>query len=243
VQIWQKILISTTVTLLLGGSYLHYVWNQRRSPGIVVQSANQRQSADQDVLLRALYIQHFDDTRQLANTTLWMKNGATISYFPYKNGHIDFAHSEGTIPPLQRLEVKKIVQSVVPATVFDGIGHGDRQAFIVFNLPGAAALYASPIGAQQAGDEAYYCDLLYFYDDPRSVYDHWSHEVWAAIDSHQVNPGMSELQTRLSIGQKMHAGSGKEGDRTNTYDGNGKEWTVTFVHDRATNILTRVKTP
>jgi len=34
-------------------------------------------------------------------------------------------------------------------------------------------------------------DILFFYDDPHMIYDHWSKDVWAAIDAHQVKPGMS----------------------------------------------------
>ena len=48
---------------------------------------------------------------------------------------------------------------------------------------------------------------------------------------------MSELQTRLSLGRKMHPGAGAEGDRTVRWDANGKKWTVTFVKNHATTIL------
>jgi hypothetical protein len=65
--------------------------------------------------------------------------------------------------------------------------------------------------------------------------------VWAAIDSHQVKQGMSELETRMAIGQNLHADGDKEGDRTVTYDQDGKHWTVTYVKNRATTILTTVK--
>jgi len=47
---------------------------------------------------------------------------------------------------------------------------------------------------------------------------------------------MNELQTRLAIGQKMHPGGSEEGNRTVTYDQDGKHWTVTFVKDRATSV-------
>jgi hypothetical protein len=60
--------------------------------------------------------------------------------------------------------------------------------------------------------------------------------VWTAIDAHQVKPGMSELETRLAVGQKMHPDGTEEGDRTVTYDQDGKHWTVTFQKNRAITV-------
>ena len=163
-----------------------------------------------------------------------MKNGYAIPYFRYVAGQVQFAGRMGLIPSLQRLDVKKIVKSAVPVNVYDGMGHGSRQAFAVFALPGGKELFATPIGAMDGNDESYYCDLLFFYDDPHGIYSYWPKAVWTAIDAHRAEPGMSELQTRLAIGQNRHTTSREEGDRTVTYDQNGKRWTITYVKDRAT---------
>ena len=61
-------------------------------------------------------------------------------------------------------------------------------------------------------------------------------DEWAAIDAHQIKPGMSELQTRMAIGMKMHVDGETEGDRTVDYDVNGKHYAVTFVKNHATAI-------
>jgi hypothetical protein len=88
----------------------------------------------------------------------------------------------------------------------------------------------------QGNQEMYFADLLYYYDDPHTIYDHWPKDIWAAIDQHQVKPGMSELETQMSVGSKMNAASKTVGDRTVTYNQDGKEWTVTFVKNKATAI-------
>ena len=90
-----------------------------------------------------------------------------------------------------------------------------------------------------AAQEQYFSDILFFYDDPHSIYDNWPKNVWAAIDAHQVLPGMSELQTRMSIGQKTQSDGSSEGNRTVTYDQAGKQWTITFVDNHATTIETK----
>jgi hypothetical protein len=186
--------------------------------------------------MRAFFPVHFEDTLRLQGTTVWMKNGYVMPYYPYTGGHVQFAKRVGLIAAAQRLDVKKIVQQAVPAAEDNGIGHGSRQVFAVFALPGGAALYATPIGAIQGSEEAYFSDMLFYYDDPHTIYDHWPKDVWAAVDAHQVKPGMSELETRMAIGHKIQTDGGKEGDRTVTYDQNGKHWTVTYVKNRATSI-------
>jgi len=236
VKSWLKFLIPTAFTLLIGGIYLFTVWKQRQNPGVIAQNSAQKLSADDLAVVRELFPAHFEDTIQLEGSAVWMKNGYTISYFPATFDHVDFAHPAGVLPSIQRLDIKKILKSAVPASLDDGVSHGSQQVFAVFALPGQSGLFALPIGVIDGDDEAYYCDVLFFYDDPHTIYDNWSKDTWAAIDAHQVKPGMSELQTRLAIGQNMHPDSSQQGNRTVTFDQATKHWTVTFVDNRATTI-------
>jgi hypothetical protein len=230
-------LISTLITLTIGGIYLLSVWKHRQDPGIVGRNAATEALSEDDLaVVRALFPAHFEDLRQLEGASVWMKNGYTMPYYPFSGGHVDFAKRVGLIPATQRLEVKKIVKAAAPAKVDDSIQHGSRQAFAVFALPGGKDLFATAIGAMEGNQEAYFTDVLFFYDDPHGIYDHWPKDVWAAIEAHQVKQGMSELQTRMAIGQKMHPEGYKEGDRTVTYDQEGKHWTVEFEKNRATTV-------
>ncbi len=232
---WQKALLPTLVTLLIGGIYLFSVYEHRRNPGVAPASAdNQKPSSDDLAVVRMKFMQHYEDTLQLVGTSVWMKNGYTMPYYPYR-GSIVFKRV-GLIPSDQLLDIKKIVKAVPPAHEDDGISHGTRQVFAVFALPGSPALYATPIGIIEGSEEEYFCDILFYYDDPHTIYDNWPKEVWAAIDAHQVRSGMNELQTRTAIGQKALSTDGEQGNRTVTYDTDGKRWTVTFVDNHATAI-------
>jgi hypothetical protein len=234
---WRIVLIPTLITLTIGAIYLFYVWKQRQNPGAIGQAAGGQTMSDDDLMvMRAFSPRHFEDTLRLEGTTAWMKNGYTMAYFPYENGHVQFAKRVGLIPSGQRLDIKKIVKATVPPNVDDGMSHGERQVFAVFALPPSPSLYATAIGTMEGSEEAYYPDILFFYDDPHAIYDHWPKDVWAAIDAHQVKPGMSELETRMAIGQNMHADGESKGDRTVSYDENGKHWTITYVDNKATVI-------
>ena len=234
---WQKAAIMTLISFTIGGIYLFIVFRERRNPG-VQPNANPEQNLSRDdaAPVRMTFPTSFDDVVKLENTSVWMKNGYTMPYFPYKDGRIVFTKPAGVIPAAQRLDIKKAIKAEPPANVDDGISHGTRQAFIVFSMPSSPNLYATVVGVMDAGQEQYFSDVLFYYDDPHSIYDYWPKNVWAAIDAHQVIPGMSELQTRMSIGQKMQTDGGGQGNRTVTYDQAGKKWTITFVNDKATSI-------
>ena len=217
--------------------YLLVVFVHRRNPGVAAQSNPEQNLTPDDVaVVRMMFPTSFDDALKLENTSVWMKNGYTMPYFPYEGGRIVFAKSAGVIPSAQRLDIKKVIKAATPAQVDDGISHGTRQVFAVFALPGGTSLYATAIGAIDNSQEEYFSDILFFYDDPHTIYDNWPKNVWAAIDAHQVLSGMSELQVRMSIGQKTQSDSSSEGNRTVTYDQAGKKWTVTFVDNHATTI-------
>ncbi len=236
---WQNVLAMTAVTLAIGGGYLAWVFHERANPGVVGQGKADSAatlSKDDLVVMKEYFPQHYDDLDRFVGTTVWMKNGYSMSYFPYLGGRVDFGKKVGLMAPLERLEIKKFVKALAPAAVHDGIEPGGTQAFAVFTLGGGKEMYALPVGVILHGEEGYYTDMLFFYDDPHKIYDYWPQEVWTAIDSHEVKPGMSELETRLAIGQKVHVDGDREGDRTVTYDVNGKKLDVRYVKNRATEI-------
>lgn len=229
----------TLVTLAIGGIYLFSVFEHRRNPGVLPQTApDQNLTPDDVAILRMKFMTSFDDARKLQGTSVWMKNGYTMPYFPYQSGHISFSKTKERIPSAQQLDIRKVVKAVPPDQVDDGISHGSRQVFAVFSLPHSQDLYATVIGSFDGDQEQYFCDVLFYYDDPHKIYDNWPPNVWAAIDAHQVMAGMSELQTQMSIGHNQQVDSTSEGNRTITYDQAGKKWAITFINNHATAIKT-----
>jgi hypothetical protein len=234
---WKKILLPFVFTFVVGGIYLLSVWHHRQEPGVQQTQPQQQVSPDDVAVVRMIFAAHYDDLKQLEGTSVWMKNGNSMPYYPYAGGRVEWSKPVALIPPAQRLDVKKIIKAVAPRSVHDNIEHGDRQAMVVFSLPGASALYATPVGFMDGPvDEHYFPDLLFYYDDPHTIYDNWPKDVWAAIDAHQVKPGMSELETRMAIGMKATYDAQTEGDRTVDYDVNGKHIKVTYENNKATAI-------
>jgi len=234
---WQKIAIPFGITFLIGGIYLFIVFKNRQNPGVGGKQQEQHLTADQVAVVRVEFPQHFEDVKDLEGKSVWMKSGYSMPYYPYAGGRVEFAKPAGLIPPDQRLDVKKVIKAVAPASVHDNIEHGDRQAMVVFSLPGGKDLFATPVGFMSGPqEEHYYDDMLFYYDDPHTIFSNWPKDVWAAIDAHQVKQGMSELQTRTAIGMRAQPDGQQEGNRTVDYDVNGKHTVVTYLHDKATTI-------
>ncbi len=233
---WKAVVFPPLVVLLIGGIYLFYVFKQRSEPGVQQKQAQQHVNPDDLAVVRLMYPAHFEDVEELAGKSVWMKNGYSMPYYPYAGGRVNFAKQAGQLAPAERLDVKKAIKAVAPASVDDKIEHGARQAMLVFAFPGGTELYATPTGFEQGEQETYYCDMLYFYDDPHGIYSNWPKEMWAAVDAHQPKIGMNELQMSLALGMNIQTDSQDVGNRTVTYDVNGKKTNVTFVNDKATTI-------
>lgn len=236
---WQKILIPFFITAVIGGIYLFIVFKHREEPGAGARKQPEQQlTADDVAIVRVEFPQHFDDVKDLEGKSVWMKSGYSMPYYRYAGGRVEWTKQEGLLPPAQRLDVKKVIKAAAPASVRDNVEHGDHQALLVFSLPeNGKDLYATAVGFMNgSNDEHYYDDILLYYDDPHKIYTNWPKDTWAAIDAHQVKPGMSELQTRMAIGMRAQQDGEKEGDRTVDYDVNGKHIVVTYSHNKATSI-------
>lgn len=233
----KKFLAITLVTLALGGIYLLFIWHSRQT----TSAASPKQDTDSHnmddyVIMRSMMPHYFENLKKMEGTTVWMKNGYVMPYFPADGGHIQFAHSAGVIPSAQKLAIKKFVKSAVPLDLDTGMSHPAHQVFALFTMPPDAKQYAVAVGDYEGTEESYLCDLMFFYDDPHTIYDHWSKEAWAAIDARKVIPGMSERQTHMAIGLNATYSGHDKGNRTVKYDQAGKHWTVTYVNDKATSI-------
>jgi hypothetical protein len=99
VKAWQKILLSMLVVLTIGGIYLFSVWRHRQNPGVIPkENARQTLSKDDLVVMREFFPAHLEDTLRLEGSTVWMKNGYKMPYYPYAGGQVLFAKRVGVIP-------------------------------------------------------------------------------------------------------------------------------------------------
>ena len=236
---WQKVLIPTLLVVLIAGGRLFFVWKARQDPGVTPPGHGEVARAlttDELAVVRQMIFATFDQARDLEGKPVWIKAGYSLPYYPFAGGHVVFAKRVGVLPAAEKLAVTKLVKAVAPAGEDNRVPHGSRQYFAIFTLGESPGLFAAPIGYAEGSNEAIFADQLFYYDDPRKIYDNWPADVWAAVASHQPKVGMTEAQVRMAVGILMHSDSTSEGNRTVTYDAGGKSWTVTFSRGVATGV-------
>ncbi len=237
---WQKALIITLITLAIGGIYLLVVFEHRRNPGVAQQTNPEQNLTPDDVaVVRMMFPTSFDDVLKLENTSVWMKNGYTMPYFPTKPAASSSPKPLGVIPSAQQLDIKKVIKAVPPAQVDDGISHGTRQVFAIFALPGSASLYATAIGVIDGSQEAVLLRRPFLL---RRSAHHLRQLAQKCVGRHRRAPGASRhertCRPACPSARKPNPIAPSEGNRTVTYDQAGKNWTVTFVDNQATTIKT-----
>jgi hypothetical protein len=186
--------------------------------------------ADYYVTPKKLHAYDLKSARQLTEQPAWVKVGYQLTYYPYdlQRHKTDFGHEVGTLLPLQKLAIQDVVTDVSP------LAPETKQVLAVFSLDDKA--YAAPIGAEKGGDFKIYSDDIFFIEDPRGLYKHWSADVWKKIDAHEVQAGMSELQASFAIGLGVPEGSGDYGWRTLRYADGGKPLVITYQNGEAVRI-------
>ncbi|MFT4112947.1 hypothetical protein [Silvibacterium sp.] len=241
-KVLKPLIIITIFVVGIVGTRFYFLWRERNAPAVVQHQAMERRvTADDVVQPKKMYMNTLADAKALAGKPVWVQAGYTLDYYPYAGHRVDFAHHAGVLPGVTELSVKDVITQKTPENVASRLPHGDKQVFAVFTLPNDEKTYATAIGYIKGpdahpSDEKYYCDDIFYYEDPHQLYKFWDASVWQAVDQHIAKPGMNELQTSMSLGMIQQSDASTMGDRTVRYDADGKKWAVTFVNDKATNV-------
>ena len=231
-EVQKKLQIVMAAAILIAGGRAAYVVYERHEA--LKEDAKPRQetalNADYYVTPKKLHAYDLKSAQQLAEQPVWVKVGYQLTYYPYdrERHKTDFAHEAGLLLPLQKLAIQSVVTDESPRAP------GVKQVMAGFSLDGKS--YAAPIGAAQGSDFKIYADEAFFLEDPHDLYKHWPAEVWQKIDAHEVQAGMSELQSSFAIGLGIPEGSGDYGSRTLHYANGGKPVVITFETDKAVEI-------
>lgn len=228
----KKLQVFMAIAIVVAGGRAAYVVYERHHAMKDETKPRQEMAMNADYYITPSKLHPYDlkSAHQLTAQPVWVKVGYQLTYYPYDREHrkTDFAHEDGTLLPLQKLTIQDVVTDVSPKAP------EVRQVMAVFSLDGKG--YAVPIGAEKGSDFKIYSDDIFFIEDPRDLYKHWSADAWKAIDVHEVKPGMSELQVSFAIGLGVPEGSGDYGSRTLRYPNGGKPLVISFQSDKAVDI-------
>lgn len=178
--------------------------------------------------------------KELAGKTVWVRNGNAVPYYRYhsQTHSVEFAPKAGLLPPLDELQVKDVILQRAPVSLAPGqVAIVRKQIMAVFEEADHPGLFAVSIGTNTGDDFNFNVNEIFYYEDPHELYKHWPSDVWHAIDQHQVQKGMNELQVSFALGNMVGASPGDYGNRWAQYRSNGKLVTVTFERNRVVEIV------
>ncbi len=224
----QRVQLVLTLAIAVAAIRAGYIFYERHESNVpatikIVPSLN----PDYYVVPKKLYPYDLKSARQLTQQPVWVKEGYRYTVYPFRNGHTDFSHEVGLLLPIQKLQIKDVVLDTAPEAP------NEKQVMAVFADEGK--LYAFPIGSLKNDNYQIYSDEMLYIQDPHELYKHWPAEAWAAIEKHQVQPGMNELQADFAIGMGVPEAGGGETKVVN-YPNGGKPLRITYHDGRAVEI-------
>ena len=227
----KKVAIGATLVAVLAvgirfGMLVHQRHVDEAAPA-VSHAEDWKRGTDPDglVFLKKKRPESLKDAKELQGTRIWVSAGGQMEYYPVMGHRAVYGKPAGTLLGAQAMDVKDAIeQGGAPKGATFRIPGGDKQVLLVFTLPGgpdAAKEFAVPVGYKQGADYTFYTDELFFYDDPHGLYQHWGPKVWAAVDAHRAELGMSEAEVQLALGQVSKSVSQEYGNRMVVYSNSG----------------------
>jgi hypothetical protein len=231
----QRIQLALLVALVVAGVRAGYIFYQRHEDKVAAEKQKQAQNVgysnpDYYVVPKKLYPYDLKTAKQITLQPVWAKEGYRYTYYRYDpaSKRVDFDHEAGLLLPIEKLAIKDVV-TAVPS----GAGQR-RQVMAVFEKEGKS--YAVPIGFE--ADEQYkiYSDEMFFIEDPRDLYKHWSADVWQSVEQHEVKPGMNEMQADFAIGMGVPDAGDTSYSKTVRYPNGGKPLVIEYHDGKAADI-------
>lgn len=220
------------VAILAAGVRLAFVLRQRQRPAATPTKAKAPPlHREAYVVPRKLHAYDLASARELTEQPVWVQEGYRYTYYPYdqKRRRADFFRDIGLLGPIEQLHVKDVLAQPTPGKA------NHHQIVAIFEKNGHS--YAVPVGTESGGSFQIYADQVFFYEDPRELYNFWPAEVWEAIGKHQVTPGMNEIQAVFAVGMGVPRPEVTDPDeKVVKYANGGHQLTVTYRKGRAVKI-------
>jgi hypothetical protein len=243
-QAGAKVTIGVSVVFVVAiGVRVGLIYRANHEDGPVRKGPEVSRKIDEDTLvfLKKERPDSLKDERGLIGRTIWVSAGGQMDFYKDTGKHVDYAHPVGVLLGAEAVTIDDVFEEKAPATgraVFR-IGPGLRQVLLGFTKPQSAdpkAKYAVPVGNYDSTGYNFFTDEIFFYDDPHQLYRHWGAAMWGHIDKHEAVLGMSENQAMMSLGQVIVPHGDVGGDRSVTFDNDGKPVTLEFEKNKAVKI-------
>ncbi len=229
---WKLLQFLLLVALVVAGVRLYFIVRQRMKPAASrPKSAARPLNREAYVVPRKLHAYDLASARELTRQPVWVQEGYRYFYYPYDPAarRADFRHEAGLLGPIEELHINNVVAQPTPNKP------NYHQVVAIFEKSGRS--YAVPVGTESGGSFQIYADEIFYYEDPHQLYAFWPAAIWQAIDHHQVQPGMNEIQAAFAVGMGTPQPARTDPDeKIVKYPNGGHALTVTYRQGRAVQI-------
>jgi hypothetical protein len=230
-ELRQRIQIVLAAAVIIAALRAGYILYERRSENAAPAKPQPALlNPDYYVVPKKLHPYDLKSAKQLTQQPVWVKEGYRYAYYPYdaSTRRADFTHEAGLLLPIEKLEIKDVVTNPSPGAP------GQRQVLAVFEKD--AKRYAVPVGVASGDDYQIYSDEMFYIQDPRDLYKHWSADIWDSIGRHKVKLGMNEFQADFAIGMGIPESSGDSSVKTVKYPNGGSPIVIIYRNGKAAEI-------
>jgi hypothetical protein len=247
-QTKRRLQIVVLVFLVLAAIRIATIYRSRHDTGPIRSQESAKLDADLYVTPRKLRAYDLESARQFTKQPVWVKEGYKYAYYSYdpKRKRADFDQEAGTLGPIEKVQVKELVEQKAPPRAPQEFKGSQGQAIKVRQEPGQLVLavfekdgkqFVVPIGQVRAKNYSIYADEIFYIQDPRELYRHWTSDVWEAIERHQVVAGMNEIQATFAVGMGQPEPPGEDrSEKIVRYPNGGKEVVVHYRNGRAEQV-------
>ncbi len=234
-QLRKRIQIVLLLVMIVAGIRLVRVFQERRESEAALELSSKKAEptplpADYYVVPKKLHAFDLKSAEQLTKQPVWVREGYRYTYYPWDAARkrSDFARPAGTLGPIERLEIKQVLLDGSPGSP------DQHQVMAVFEKEGKS--YAFPFGAERRGEFQIYSDEMLYLQDPRDLY-RWPAETWAAVERHEVLPGMNEFQVTFAVGMGRPEPETEAGVKRVTYPRDGKPLAVVYRGGKVAEVV------
>lgn len=223
------------LALVVATARAGYIFYQRHQDRLAAERQKQAlaigySNPDYYVNPKKLYPYDLKSAKQLMQQPVWVKEGYRYMYYSYDpaSKRVDFKHETGLLGPIEKLAITDVVMAPNP------VAGQPKQVMALFQKDGKTA--AVPIGYQSNDDYKIYSDEMFYVQDPRDLYKHWSADIWQSVEKHEVKPGMNEMQADFAIGMGIPDAGDVSYEKTVRYPNGGKPLVIVYHDGKAAEI-------
>src|SRR5689334_19867289 len=129
----RKVQLLLVAGILIAGIRTAWILYERRQDNApATKQEAPPLKADYYVIPKKLHPYDLNSARELTKQPAWIKEGYRFAYYPYSTAtkRSDFAHSAGTLGPIEKLDIKDVVTDITPGS------SDQKQVMAVFEKDG-----------------------------------------------------------------------------------------------------------